>query len=256
MATHYSDRDYDRLGRRSGYGYSGSYGDTARRYRSNEFDRDYGIGGRFRDYGRDYDRERDYELGDYDRYDSPYNVPFGLSSERYNYPSEYRSNEIYGSGYRRGSDYDRDYLRNRALEERNWWDRASDEVSSWFGDEEAERRRRMDERRGQHRGRGPRGYQRSDTRITEDINDRLTDDPYLDASDIEVKVNNREVILTGTVRSRSDKRRAEGIVEAISGVTDVQNNLRINREEASASTSSSMSPPEKAGTGRARSVGT
>jgi CBS domain-containing protein len=31
--------------------------------------------------------------------------------------------------------------------DRGWWDRTSDEVSSWFGDEEAERRRRMDERR-------------------------------------------------------------------------------------------------------------
>ena len=31
--------------------------------------------------------------------------------------------------------------------ERGWWDRTSDEVSSWFGDEGAERRRRIDERR-------------------------------------------------------------------------------------------------------------
>ena len=30
--------------------------------------------------------------------------------------------------------------------ERGWWDRAADEVSSWFGDEEAERRREMDAR--------------------------------------------------------------------------------------------------------------
>jgi CBS domain-containing protein len=31
--------------------------------------------------------------------------------------------------------------------ERGWWDRTSDEVSSWFGDENAERRRHMDARR-------------------------------------------------------------------------------------------------------------
>ena len=30
--------------------------------------------------------------------------------------------------------------------ERGWWDKAGDEVSSWFGDEEAWRRRQMDER--------------------------------------------------------------------------------------------------------------
>ena len=35
-------------------------------------------------------------------------------------------------------------------------------------------------------GRGPRGYRRSDDRIGEDVCDRLTDDPALDASGIEV----------------------------------------------------------------------
>ena len=41
--------------------------------------------------------------------------------------------------------------------DRGWWDRASDEVSSWFGDEQAERRREMDDRsghRGDYQGRG------------------------------------------------------------------------------------------------------
>ena len=35
--------------------------------------------------------------------------------------------------------------------ERGWWDKASDEVSSWMGDDDAERRRMMDERRGEGR---------------------------------------------------------------------------------------------------------
>ena len=38
-------------------------------------------------------------------------------------------------------------------EDRGWWDRASDAVASWFGDEDAERRRHMDQQR-EHRGRG------------------------------------------------------------------------------------------------------
>jgi osmotically-inducible protein OsmY len=267
MSTRYSDRDYDRTydreenryGRRSVYGYGSSPSETARRYGSREFDRDYDIGGR--DYGREYESERDYEFGDYGipgserGYSSRYNTPSSFYSERYNYPSRYRSGETYGSRYNRESDYDRDYYRGRGLQERSWWDRASDEVSSWFGDEEAERRRRMDEQRAQYRGRGPRGYQRSDSRITEDINDRLTDDPYLDASDIEVKVSNREVILTGTVRNRRDKRRAEDIVEVVSGVTDVQNNLRVNREEL-ADTSSSSTIAGKSSPSRAKGAGT
>ncbi|WP_051440915.1 osmotically-inducible protein OsmY (plasmid) [Ensifer sp. WSM1721] len=80
---------------------------------------------------------------------------------------------------------------------------------------------------GQYRGRGPRNYTRSDQRIREDVSDRLTDDPHVDASDIEVTVENGEVTLSGTVMSRPVKHRAEDIAESVSGVRDVQNNLRI-----------------------------
>lgn len=117
-------------------------------------------------------------------------------------------------------------------DERGWFDRAADEVSSWFGDDEAQRRREMDERRaGQHRGRGPRGYTRSDDRIREDVNDRLTDDPFVDASEIEVTVSGCEVTLSGTVDSRMAKRRAEDIAESVSGVRHVQNNIRVKSRE-------------------------
>jgi hypothetical protein len=78
-----------------------------------------------------------------------------------------------------------------------------------------------------HRGRGPRGYVRSDARISEDVNDRLTDDPLIDASDIDVIVERGEVTLSGTVMSRPAKRHAEDIAESVSGVRHVQNNLRI-----------------------------
>jgi hypothetical protein len=84
----------------------------------------------------------------------------------------------------------------------------------------------MDEQR-QHRGRGPKGYRRSDERIREDVNDRLTDDYYIDASDVEVMVENGEVTLTGSVRVRTDKRRAEDIAESVSGVRNVENRLRV-----------------------------
>jgi hypothetical protein len=35
------------------------------------------------------------------------------------------------------------------------------------------------ERQGRHRGRGPKGYTRSDDRIREEVCDRLTDDPVV-----------------------------------------------------------------------------
>jgi len=125
---------------------------------------------------------------------------------------------------------DRNYYNQRDYDNRrDWWDRTSDEVSSWFGDDDAKRRRRMDRmNEGSHYGKGPKNYRRSQEKIKEDINERLSDDAYLDASDIEVTVNDTEVTLTGTVDSRQAKRRAEDLADRVSGVTHVQNNLRVS----------------------------
>ena len=133
-----------------------------------------------------------------------------------------------------------------AGDSRSFLDKAADEVSSWFGDHSAERRRRDDELRASHRGRGPKGYKRSDARILEDINERLTEDPYLDASDIEVEVKDGDVILKGMAPSREDKRRAERLAEEVSGVGDVQNNLRLRRyddDDACAAVATGPKPP-------------
>jgi hypothetical protein len=81
---------------------------------------------------------------------------------------------------------------------------------------------------GPFAGRGPKGYQRSDGRIREDVSDRLTDAPDIDASEIEVSVSNGEVTLAGTVRSRQEKRRTEDVTERVTGVRDVHNALRIS----------------------------
>lgn len=97
---------------------------------------------------------------------------------------------------------------------------------SWMGDDYAERRRRHDE---SHIGKGPKGFKRTDERIRELINDRLTDDWQIDASDIEVEVQNGEVILTGYVNDRNQKRKAEDLVERISGVGHIENRIRVNR---------------------------
>lgn len=85
---------------------------------------------------------------------------------------------------------------------------------------------------GGYRGHGPRGHKRSPERIYEEVCDRLTDDPYVDASDIEVSVHEGEITLSGTVDSRQVRRRAEDIAESVSGVTHVQNNLRVRRSGA------------------------
>lgn len=141
-----------------------------------------------------------------------YGYPRRQSDDRWRYRTA-------DEGGRRGWDEDRGFL-----------DRASDEVASWFGDDDATRRREMDAR---HRGRGPKNYTRSDERIAEDVNDRLADDGYVDASGIEVTVGGGEVTLNGTVTERFAKRRAEDIAESVSGVKHVQNNLRVAAQPAS-----------------------
>lgn len=201
--------------------YAGGYGESGR-----------GYGGRDEGgYGLDWGRDRERRRGGFTGF-------AGYGSDR--------APDYYGAGRHETEDYgysygpDRDYARDREARhggaygewrhrtgDRDWWDRTRDEVASWFGDDRAERRRELDHRRGEHHGRGPKGYVRSDDRIREDVNDRLTYDGWLDASSIDVLVDKAEVTLTGTVASRSDKRRAEDLAESISGVKHVQNNLRV-----------------------------
>jgi Flp pilus assembly secretin CpaC len=65
------------------------------------------------------------------------------------------------------------------------------------------------------------------------VNERLSDDHYLDASNIEVQVQSGTVTLSGEVEDRESKRRAEDIVESCSGVQQVQNNIRVQSSSSS-----------------------
>jgi len=76
-------------------------------------------------------------------------------------------------------------------------------------------------------GRGPRNYRRADDRIEDDINDRLTAHPAIDATDIDVAVADGVVTLTGNVNSRDAKYAAEELSETVYGVDDVKNLLRV-----------------------------
>lgn len=249
----YQQRQYGRQSGGSGRGISSAY---------NDFGGDYSLRGGSRNL---YDRG-DQGMGRRD-FENQENRIGGANYDRYGDQGRYDQGRYYGGGhggYSSGSSYgnpgygrsdygDRDYGRGYRrreygsgdAEERSWWDRTTDEVSSWFGDEEAERRRERDRTlKGMYRGKGPRNYSRSDERIKEDINDRLSDDPFVDASDIDVSVNNGEVTLTGTVDHRSTKRRAEDIAEMVSGVKNVENRLRVNQYSGSQTSGvSSMNNP-------------
>ncbi|HVU05484.1 MAG TPA: BON domain-containing protein [Polyangiaceae bacterium] len=85
-----------------------------------------------------------------------------------------------------------------------------------------------------HRNVGPRNYHRSDTRIAEDVSDRLMMENEIDPSAMDVRVEHGEVFLTGTVASRFEKRLAEQIADSVAGVTDVRNDLLIGKVDAHA----------------------
>jgi hypothetical protein len=205
--------------------------------------------------------------------------------------------------------------------DRNFLERFADEVRSWFGDEEAQRRRMRDERedwrtrgdwasrewsrgdwsrsnrgdwmrtpderewsrerdwdreprarqsrefgwghvgmggfgRGDamtaasYAGRGPRNYQRTDERIREDICERLTQHSYLDPSDVEIRVQNGDVTLDGTVNDRWAKRTAEDLAEGVWGVKSVHNIIRVVMTEPGQEFRSGERQPGQAEHGR------
>lgn len=84
--------------------------------------------------------------------------------------------------------------------------------------------------RGPHAGKGPKGYRRSDDRIREDVCDRIASWGWVDASDVEVRVQEAEVTLSGSVSARRDKRLLEEMIEGVPGVLDVHNQIRVRRE--------------------------
>lgn len=232
-----SDRGESRLGRsyrddrdREQSGWAGAgrgeYGGSGGLSYADRGDRSSGYRDRWSESPDWADRWRAGRGREYDQYTGMTSEPgFGSgygAAGPHRYGGEYAGRRFDSSDYGYGSrSGERD---PRYRDDRGMWDRATDEVSSLFGDEDAARRREQDRA---HTGRGPRNYARSDARIHEDVCDRLTDDPMIDASDVEVHVSGREVTLDGHVDSRAAKRRAEDCAESVSGVTHVQNNLRV-----------------------------
>lgn len=76
---------------------------------------------------------------------------------------------------------------------------------------------------------GPKGYQRSDERLCEDISERLMQARYIDSSDVTVQVSGAKVVLEGTVPERRMKHAIEDLVDACPGVQDIENRIRVKR---------------------------
>jgi osmotically-inducible protein OsmY len=161
-----------------------------------------------------YDYERGYGDGGRQRYEGQYGGQYGMSRD------EGRRRDERGQRWeQRGREAGRDTG--------DFFRKAGERVASWFGGDE--RRRDDRDRSRDFRGMGPKGYKRNDERISDEVHERLTDDPYVDASNVQISVSAGEVTLSGTVESREAKHRAERCIEDVSGVNHVQNNLRIER---------------------------
>ncbi|MDB6060812.1 MAG: hypothetical protein JWM78_915 [Verrucomicrobiaceae bacterium] len=88
----------------------------------------------------------------------------------------------------------------------------------------------LNEGQQSYRGRAPKGYERSDERVREDICEQLSRDHHIDASEIIVTVKAGVATLEGTTADRRQKHRAEDIADACSGVKDVQNRINVLRQ--------------------------
>jgi hypothetical protein len=87
---------------------------------------------------------------------------------------------------------------------------------------------RTEARRGP--ARPPKGYQRADDRIREDVCEQLMEGP-VDVGDVEVTVKDGEVTLSGRVEERWEKRIIEDIAVSVRGVHDVHNRVRVRPPE-------------------------
>jgi osmotically-inducible protein OsmY len=96
---------------------------------------------------------------------------------------------------------------------------------TWGEGRSAERRKSG----GSQTGQGAQFHRRSDDKIHEEIWELLTNNPDLDASDVELHVESGEVTLTGTVDSRDAKWLTEDLVTSVTGVREVNNRLKVAR---------------------------
>jgi hypothetical protein len=200
------DRDFERYGRGGQdferYGRGQDWGQSERRWSDQDWERDQGpMRGR---QGRDFERKGGW---DYDRTRSGYGSGSGRSFDR--------DQERYGRGMTGQGQYDR----YRDMDREEDWDEWDEPATTWTYAE-------YWFVPGPYAGIGPRNYNRSDETILEEVCERLSQHGQVDASEIEVEIQDGDVILKGSVNDRREKRLAEDIAESVFGIVDVQNHLR------------------------------
>jgi len=247
------DRNWDRdRGRESGYRASedyrhesrGNYGQSGSRDYEQQFDRGDYDWDRERGSGREGWRGIDSRFGgpeynrgtreDWRASERSGNFSQGMSGGMGTYSNrDWRSNQgSWGGGMSEGFGRGREtWDRDRTGQDTQWTQGNQSNQggtgSTWSGGHSGYSNQNV----GSNRfvGRGPKGYQRSDDRIREDVCERLTQHPEIDASEIDIIVSAGEVTLSGSVDDRDQKRTAEDIAENIFGVREVHNQIRVSK---------------------------
>lgn len=178
-----------------------------------------------RQWGRDRDRyDRDFSGEDYD--DRPRNLGArDYETRHFGYPGGFGYGPRGYGGPRHGG-YGPYGGGGSTAGRGEGWGRRMGGTDLGFGYGEHEGR----EPRGPHYGKGPKNYRRSDERIREDVCETIASQGFIDATDVEVKVDEGIVTLTGTVAQRRHKRALEQMTERVRGVDEVHNELRLQRE--------------------------
>jgi osmotically-inducible protein OsmY len=209
-----------RFGEASGHDqerFGGYHGGSSERFGSNE---NHGS----RDFGRNpASRQGAYRGDDFNRGRGGYHGS----------GSEYGESQRYGSRGSMQTPYGEQGHSTRGFEHGRSWSNMQSGQSGQMG--------QSGQWQQSHRGRGPKGYERSDERLKEMICERLTDDPNIDASEVTIEIDNKVVKLTGTVEDRRIKYMIEDAIEQIGGVRDIDNQLRVQSFTGSQSQQSSQS---------------
>jgi hypothetical protein len=91
----------------------------------------------------------------------------------------------------------------------------------------------LEKKHGPHFWRRAKAYViRSDERIRNEVCERLTQHPLIDATMLDVHVNDGDVSLTGEVLDRRMMQMVEDVVDEVHGVKEIHNRLRVITDRA------------------------
>jgi len=182
---------------------------------------------------------------------------FGQSQDSYSYgshsPYNYQNQNRYGQQNREDS----------TIQNYSGWGTSSDSDSEYEGSRRGSPSQlgnmyglnREYSSKGRFSGTTPKNFKRSDERIYDEICDRLSQGGHFDVSDVEIKVEDGEVTLEGSLDNRSDKHRIEMLADSVMGVKEITNQIKIKNTKGASSSSDSENSRSGSSTNKPRSIG-